>query len=72
MDINNEEQARDAVASWATEPLPAQLKKLQTALESLELGQMYYEQKGNEPGQARVIACQNIIRNRLAGIMGGQ
>lgn len=71
MNINNEEQAREAVASWAAEPLPAQLKKLQTVLESLELGEMYYEQKGNEPGKARVAACQNIIRNRLVEIMGG-
>ncbi|MFH1020986.1 MAG: hypothetical protein V1782_10325 [Pseudomonadota bacterium] len=68
MNINNEDQAREAIALWQQDPAGAQLKNLQRALESLELSQMYYEQKGNEPGMARAAACQTIITNRIAEI----
>ncbi len=68
MNINNEDQAREAIALWRTEPAGAQLKNLRFALESLELSQMYYEQKGNEQGAARVVACQTIIAGRIAEI----
>jgi hypothetical protein len=68
MHINNEDQAREAVALWQTDPPGAQLKNLRLALESLELSQMYYEQKGNEQGVARTAACQTIIANRITEI----
>ncbi|MHB1015394.1 MAG: hypothetical protein ACYC2W_08985, partial [Desulfurivibrionaceae bacterium] len=61
MSINNEDQALEAIALWRTDPPKAQLKKLKLALESLELSQMYYEQKGNEQGAARAAACQTIL-----------
>ncbi len=68
MNINNEDQAREAIALWRTDPAGAQLKNLRLALESLELSQMYYEQKGNEQGMARAAACQTIITTRIAEI----
>ena len=68
MNINNEDQAREAITLWRTDPARAQLKNLRLALESLELSQMYYEQKGNEQGMARAAACQTIITNRIAEI----
>ena len=68
MNINNEDQAREAIALWQTDPAKAQLKNLRLALESLELSQMYYEQKGNEPGMARATACLTIITARITEI----
>jgi len=70
MNINNEEQAREAIALLREEPVPAQMKKLRLAQESLELSQMYYEQKGNETGQTRAVVCQTIIAARLAELQG--
>lgn len=68
MNINNEDQAREAISLWQSEPVRVQLKNLRFALESLELSQMYYEQKGNEHGSARTSACMVIITNRIAEI----
>ena len=68
MHINNEDQAREAIALWQTDPARAQRKNLKLAQESLELSQMYYEQKGNEAGIMRVTACLTIIANRIAEI----
>ncbi len=68
MNINNEDHANETIALWRTDPPKAQLKNLRLALESLELSQMYYEQKGNEQGMARAAACQTIITNRIAEI----
>ena len=68
MNINNADQAREAIALWQTDPARAQLKNLRLAQESLELSQMYYEQKGNESGVVRAIACLTIITTRIAEI----
>ncbi|MFA6499488.1 MAG: hypothetical protein WC256_07305 [Desulfurivibrionaceae bacterium] len=68
MNINSEDQAREAIALWQTDPPRAQLKNLRLVRESLELSQMYYEQKGNEPGMARATACLTIIDTRITEI----
>ena len=68
MNINNEDQAREAIALWRPDPVKAQRKNLKLALESLELNQMYYEQKGNEQGSTRAAACMAIIAGRLTEI----
>jgi len=65
MNINNEEQARSLIEQWQTDPPMAQRKNLRLALESLELSQMYYEQKGNAQGESRVIACIAIVNQRI-------
>lgn len=65
MHINSEEEARQTIALWLPEPPGAQLKNLKLAVESLELAQMYYEQKGNDLGIARATACLTILHNRI-------
>ena len=69
MHINNEDQAREVIALWRTDPPMAQRKNLRFAQESLELSQMYYEQKGNEQGLIRAAACLTIINARLSEIV---
>ena len=68
MNINNEDQAREAIALWQTDPVRAQLKNLRLAQESLELSQMYYEQKGNKQGMVRAAACLTILGIRITEI----
>lgn len=68
MNINTEDQAREAIALWQTDSPRTQLKNLRLALESLELSQMYYEQKGNVQGMARADACMAFIATRIAEI----
>ena len=64
MPIDNEQQAVAAIESWRDEPLRAQLRYLQEARESLEMSAMYYEQKGNELGAARVNRCLALLKTR--------
>lgn len=64
MNINNETDAYEAIRTWRTEPPKAQLRSLRLAIESLELSQMYYEQKGNDGGIARAGRCIGILRER--------
>ncbi|MCX5863820.1 MAG: hypothetical protein NTW42_01935 [Deltaproteobacteria bacterium] len=68
MNINNEDQAKETIILWQADSPRAQLKNLRLARESLELSQMYYEQKGNEPGMARATACLSIITARISEI----
>lgn len=42
----------------------AQLRNIKQAIESLELSQMYYEQKGNEKGLKRAEKCIEILKER--------
>lgn len=64
MNINNEKEALEAVEAWRCEPLQAQSRNLQQAVEKLELGQMYYDQKGNEQGSERLARCLDILVDR--------
>ena len=64
MPIDNEQQALAAIEAWRAEPLRAQLRYLREACDSLELSAIYYEQKGNALGQARVARCLALIRVR--------
>jgi len=68
MNIGNEDEARAAIASWRGEPARAQLRNLQLAMEKLELGQMYYEQKGNDQGAARLGRCMTMLAERRAEV----
>ena len=68
MNINNEAEAKDFICRWQTEPTGAQLKNLRLAKESLELSILYYEQKGNEKGAARIDAALHLICGRIAEI----
>ena len=66
MNIGNETEAHEAIELWRQEPLRAQLRNVQKGIESLELGQMYYDQKGNEQGSARLERCMEILVARKA------
>ncbi|GEM_PF-510049 len=70
MNINNEEEARTFIAQWQAEPHKAQLKNLKLAVESLELSQMYYEQKGKEQAAGRAEACICILSERIRALEG--
>lgn len=64
MPIDNEQQATAAIEAWRAEPLRAQFRYLREAQDSLELSAMYYEQKGNELGAARVSRCLALLKAR--------
>ena len=64
--INSETEAQAAIETWRHEPLLAQQKKIKTAIESLELSQMYYEQKANDKGVARAQCCITLLQKRQA------
>jgi len=66
MKIDNEIQAQEAIDLWRQDPLRAQLSNLQKGIESLELGQMYYEQKDNTQGGERLGRCIQILVARKA------
>ena len=64
MNIGNEKEAQQAIDAMRQEPLRVQLRNLQLSIESLELGQMYYEQKGNDQGGERLARCLVIVAER--------
>lgn len=68
MEINSEEQARMAITEWHELPVRVQAGKIRMAIEKLELNQMYYEQKGNEPGALRIGKYLELLKIRLATI----
>lgn len=70
MSFSTEEATTAAIAAWRTEPPLAQRKEIQLAIESLELSQMYYEQKGNDQGIARADRCIALLRARLSELAG--
>lgn len=72
MSFSTEEAARVAIEAWRTEPPLAQRKELQLAIESLELSQMYYEQKGNDQGIERAGRCIALLRARLGELDSGK
>ncbi len=69
--IGTEAQALQAVEEWKKEPVSVQLRNLRLAIESLELSQMYYEQKENDQGVRRAERCIAILRARTDGLQNG-
>lgn len=64
--IRNEQQLAvflDEIRSYA---VATQVTRLSKARQSLELDEMYYEQKGNEAGVARTRKCLAHIDRRMA------
>jgi hypothetical protein len=66
MEIRNEEHAREMLAVWQQLAAPARRKEIRLAIQQLELGCMYYEQKGNSQGIARCEKCINLLSEQLA------
>lgn len=65
MEINTEEQANIFIEKWRGSSIPAQINAFKKTIESLELAQMYYEQKENEKGVIRAENCIAIISDRM-------
>ena len=65
MKINNEQQAKVAINSWRDNPVKAQQRNLNLAIEHLELSQMYYEQKDNNKGLERASRCIALLSQRI-------
>jgi len=68
MNIDNESKAGQAIEAWKNAPPEVQLRNLRLAIESLELGQMYYEQKNNEKGRNRMIRCIAMLTQRCVDL----
>ncbi|MDD5758570.1 MAG: hypothetical protein PHI06_05765 [Desulfobulbaceae bacterium] len=64
MSIDNEQQAQEAIEAWRVETNRVQLRYLQEATASLEMSAMYYEQKGNDLGAARIGRCLALLQTR--------
>lgn len=62
--MDNEDSVRRILKEWGTMPVSLQQKHISQAIQSLELSQMYYDQKGNLQGAARVELCIKIMKCR--------
>ncbi len=63
MKINNPNDANDFIESLREKSIKAQSIQLVKAIETTELDQMYYEQKGSERGVIRTEECLTILNN---------
>lgn len=66
IEIHHEEQARQALAAWRELPAVTRTRNIRAAISKLELNQMYYEQKGSEPGMLRTQQCLTLLKCCLA------
>lgn len=69
--IDNEEKVRQAIEDWCDCPVQAQLRNLKLAVDSIELNQMYFEQKGNDRGVLRMQRCLEIVKCRMLELENG-
>ena len=58
MSIADETTAKEAIAVWRNKDPKEQLRQIRLSIETLELNQMHYENRGNEKG---VIRSENAI-----------
>lgn len=65
-EFSTEAEAQKAIDGWRQESPRAQRRNIQLAIESLELSEMHYEQKGNAHGLERAGRCIALLRLRLA------
>ncbi len=71
MNFSNEEQAKEAIEAWREDPPKAQLMKIGNAMESLDLNEMYYEQKGSDKALERVGKIRAILEKRREELSAG-
>ena len=64
MNISDETTAREALDLWCSKAPKEQLKLIRLAIETLELNQMHYENRGNEKGVIRSENAINILIQR--------
>ena len=65
MHLKNEKETSDAIEIWRSASPAVQLSNLGKALDSLELDQMHYEQKGHARGIARCELCLALLQERI-------
>ena len=53
MKVSDETTAKEAIDLWCSKAPKEQLKLIRLAIETLELNQMHYENRGNEKGIVR-------------------
>ncbi len=58
MKISDEITAKEAIDMWRSKAPREQLRHIRLAIETLELNQMHYENRGNEKG---IIRSENAI-----------
>lgn len=64
MNLSTEAQTHEAIKKWRESPPMAQVRNINQAIESLELSQMYYEQKDNDSGMKRTEKCIKLLQDR--------
>ncbi len=65
MRITLESEAHQMIEELRQGTTLLQAQRLRKAVESLELNQMYYEQKGNDNAAERTGRCIAILKTRL-------
>ena len=68
MHLKNEADTRKAIEEWQNFSAAVQAANLRKAIDTMELDQMYYDQKGSERGLERCDTCLKMLRERLAEI----
>ena len=68
MKISDKTTAEEAVAVWRSKAPKEQLRRIRLAIETLELNQMHYENRGNEKGVKRSENAINILIQRRTEI----
>ena len=64
--IRDERQLAGLLEEIRSYSSSAQTSRLEKIRQSLELDEMYYEQKGNEAGLARIGRCLALVDTRLS------
>ena len=68
MKISDETTAKEAIAVWRSKAPKEQLRHIRQAIETLELNQMHYENRGNEKGIKRSENAIDILSQRKTEI----
>ncbi|MBU3980568.1 MAG: hypothetical protein KKH84_06240 [Proteobacteria bacterium] len=71
MNISDETTAKEAIAMWRSKAPKEQLRHIRQAIETLELNQMHYENRGNEKGIIRSEKAIDILIQRRTEIESG-
>jgi len=64
MKVSDEITAKEAIDEWRSKTIKQQLINIRLAIETLELNQMHYENKGNEKGIIRSEKAIDILSRR--------
>lgn len=72
MGIQSEKQAQKCIALWQADSLLTQFRALRLAIESQELGLMYYAQKGKDQAVGRTVKILALLRERLHDLGFGE